>query len=91
LRGIWTMPFLVFGMNAIVGFVADSLVYGPGYTFTAQGPGGTRMNWHETAQAYLQYWGLSVPNASLVYSIFAVSFCWFLLWLLWRKRILVKI
>lgn len=90
-RGIWTMPFLVLGMNAIVGFVADSLVYGPGYMFTAHGPGGTRMNWHETAQAYLQSWGLSVSNASLVYSVSAVLFCWFLLWLLWRKRILLKI
>jgi len=33
-RGAWTMPILVFGMNAIAGFVADSFVYGPGYTFT---------------------------------------------------------
>jgi predicted acyltransferase len=90
-RGIWTMPFLVLGMNAIVGFVADSLVYGPGYMFTAQGPGGTRMNLHDTAQAYLQSLGLSAANASLVYSMFAVLFCWFLLWLLWRKRILIKI
>ena len=31
-RGAWTIPILVFGMNAIAGFVADSLVYGPGYT-----------------------------------------------------------
>jgi predicted acyltransferase len=90
-RGAWTVPFLVLGMNAIVGFVADSLVYGPGYTFTAPGPGGTRMNWHEAAQAHLQALGLSVGNASLVYSIFAVLFCWFLLWLFWRKRIFVKI
>jgi len=90
-RGLWTMPFLVFGMNAILGFVADSLVYGPGYTFTAMGPAGNRLNWHETAQAYLQTSGLSVANASLVYSIVAVSFCWFLLWLFWRKQIFAKI
>jgi len=90
-RGPWTMPFLVFGMNAILGFVADSLVYGPGYTFTAMGPAGNRLNWHETAQAYLQTSGLSVANASLVYSILALSFCWFLLWLFWRKRIFAKI
>jgi predicted acyltransferase len=29
-RGAWTMPILVFGMNAIAGFVADSMIYGPG-------------------------------------------------------------
>ena len=39
-RGVWTMPILVFGMNAIAGFVADSLVYGPGYSFTVKSPSG---------------------------------------------------
>jgi predicted acyltransferase len=53
-QGRWTMPILVLGMNAIAGFVADSLVYGPGYTFTATGPAGVRVNWHEAAQAYLE-------------------------------------
>ena len=89
-RGVWTMPFLVFGMNAIVGFVADSLVYGPGYTFTVRTANGT-LNWHEAAQARLVSFGLSAANASLVYSLGAVLFCWILLWLLWRKRIFIKI
>ncbi len=39
-RGVWTMPIFVFGMNAIAGFVADSFVYGPGYSFTVKGPNG---------------------------------------------------
>ena len=90
-RGAWTTPLLVFGMNAIAGFVADSIVYGPGYTFTARGPSGASMNWHEAAQAWLVSFGLSAANASLVYSIAAVVFCWGLLWLLWRKRIVIKI
>lgn len=90
-RGAWTMPFLVFGMNAIVGYVADSLVYGPGYTFTVKSASGATMNWHEAAQAWLVSLGLGAANASLVYSIGAVLFCWTLLWLLWRKRIFLKI
>jgi predicted acyltransferase len=90
-RSWWTMPILVSGMNAIAGFVADSLVYGPGYTFMATGPNGQKMNWHETAQAYLQAFGLNAANASLIYSLGALGFCWFLLWLLWRKRIFLKI
>ena len=90
-RGAWTMPFLVFGMNAIVGYVADSLVYGPGYTFTVRAANGATMNWHEAAQAWLVSLGLDAANASLVYSIAAVLFCWLLLWLLWRKRIFIKI
>src|SRR5712691_9348601 len=48
-RGLWTMPILVFGMNAIAGFVADSMVWGPGYTFTIKNAGGGTLNWHEAA------------------------------------------
>jgi predicted acyltransferase len=90
-RGAWTMPVLVFGMNSIAAFVADSLVYGPGYTFTVKGACGTALNWHEAAQARLMTSGLGPANASLVYSLAAVLFCWTLLWLLWRKRIFLKI
>jgi len=71
--------------------VADSLVYGPGYTFMASGPNGQKVNWHEAAQAHLQAFGLSPANASLIYSLVALGFCWFLLWLLWRKRIFLKV
>jgi predicted acyltransferase len=90
-QGRWTMPILVFGMNAIAGFVADSFVYGPGYTFTATSPAGARVNWHEAAQTYMESFGLNTASASLVYSIAAVAFCWCLLWILWRKKIFLKI
>jgi len=90
-RGWWTMPILVLGTNAIAGFVADSLVYGPGYTFMATGPSGQKLNWHEAAQAYLESAGLNPANASLVYSLGALAFCWFLLWLMWRKKIFLKV
>jgi uncharacterized membrane protein YdcZ (DUF606 family) len=78
-------------MNAIAGFVADSLVYGPGYTFQMKGPAGALVSWHEGLNARL----LSVTGnpqiASLIYSLAAVGFCWLLLWLLWQKRIFLKI
>ena len=90
-RGAWTMPILVFGMNAIAGFVADSLVYGPGYGFTVKGSNGVTLSWHDAAQARLQALGANPPNASLIYSLGAVLFCWILLWLLWRKRIFLKV
>ena len=90
-RGAWTMPILVFGMNAIAGFVADSLIYGPGYTFTAKGPNGATMNWHEAAQSWLETAGLGTANASLVYSLVAMVICWILLWFLWRKKTFLKI
>jgi len=90
-RSLWTMPILVFGMNAIAGFVADSLVYGPGYSFTVKNPNGGTTNWHEAAQSWLVSQGASAANASLIYSLAAVLFCWTLLWLLWRKRIFLKV
>src|SRR4029077_19344522 len=62
-RGAWTMPILVFGMNAIAGFVADSFVYGPGYTFTVKGATGAAANWHEAAQTKLVSLGASAANA----------------------------
>lgn len=89
-RGIWTMPILVFGMNAIAGFVADSLVYGPGYSFTVKSASGP-VAWHDEAQARLVALGASAANASLVYSLAALLFCWILLWFLWRKRIFLKV
>lgn len=85
------MPRPVFGMNAIAGFVTDSLIYGPGYTFTVTTKSGTKMNWHEAAQAHLEAVRLSVANASLVYSLGALLICWIMLWLLWRKKIFLKV
>jgi predicted acyltransferase len=89
-RGRWTMPILVFGMNAIAGFVADSLVYGPGYSFTVKGADGTAVAWHDAAQARLMSLGANAANASLMYSLGALLFCWGLLWILWRKKIFLK-
>ncbi len=90
-RGAWTMPILVFGMNAIAGFVVDSFVYGPGYTFTVRGANGTDITWHDAAQTRLLSLGTGPANASLIYSAGAILFCWLLLWLLWRKKIFIKV
>ena len=77
--------------NAIAGFVADSLIYGPGYTFTVTAANGVTRNWHEAAQSHLEAAGLSVANASLIYSLGAVLICWIMLWFLWRKKIFLKV
>ncbi len=90
-RGAWTMPILVFGMNAIAGFVADSFVYGPAWSYYAQGPNGTTITWMQWANARFLSLGVSPANASLLYSLAAVLFCWILLWMLHRKKIFIKI
>ena len=89
-RGAWTIPILVFGMNAIAGFVADLLVYGPGYTFTVKHADGTTLSWHDAAQTKLV--SLERSAERLVDLFFGRGiFCWILLWLLWRKRIFLKV
>jgi predicted acyltransferase len=90
-RGAWTMPILVFGMNAIAGFVADSFVYGPGYTWTVKGTNGTAILLHDAAQARLAALVANPANAALIFAVASVLFCWLLLWLLWRKNIFLKV
>src|SRR5947208_7893175 len=46
-------------MNANVGFLADSLVYGPGYSFTVKSHNGTAISWHDAAQVRLVSFGLN--------------------------------
>jgi predicted acyltransferase len=89
-RGRWTMPFLVFGMNAIVGYCFDELLWAPLFYIHAKAGNGSA----GTLQEYLngQLLKLASPaNASLVFAIVSVLFCWVLMWLLYRRRIFVKI
>ena len=90
-RGAWTVAFLVFGMNPIAGFVADAIVYGPAYSWHVTGLGGQQVSLQQFAFGYLSALPLSVAAASLLYSSLAVSFCWALLCVLYRKRIFLKI
>ena len=93
LRGRWTMPALVFGMNAIGAYVFSEVL--------AAVLGSWQMNLKDYGSASLQeiiYYGVfSSPgaapsaNASLAYSLSFVLVCWLAMWLLYRKRIFLKI
>ena len=89
-RGPWTMPFLVFGMNAIVGYCFDELLWIPQFYIHIKAADGSVV----TLQQYLNGQLLkfaSPANASLLFAIGSVLFCWALMWLLYRRRIFVKI
>jgi predicted acyltransferase len=89
-RGLWTMPFLVFGMNAIVAYCLDETLWIPLSHAHSIGADGNPIPW----QQYLndQIARVASPaNASLLFSIGAVLFCWVLMWLLYRRRIFVKL
>lgn len=89
-RGRWTMPFLVFGMNAIVGFCFDELLWAPMYYGHARTADGSVITWQQYLNGQLLKFA-SPANASLLFAIAAVLFSWILMWLLYRKRIFVKV
>jgi len=85
-RGWWTAPFLVFGMNAIAAYVLGSVLAIALY-LTPVGEG--------SAQEFV-YQELFAPlaepfTASLLYAVGFVVVCWAAMWLLYRKRIFLKI
>ena len=89
-RGRWTMPFLVFGMNAIIAFCFDELLWAPLYYGHAKASDGKIIGWQQYLNGQLLKIA-SPANASLIFAFGAVLTVWVLLWLLYRQRILVKI
>jgi predicted acyltransferase len=84
------MPFLVFGMNAIVGYCFDELLWAPLFYGHAHGADGSSITWQQYLNGQLLKIG-SPANASLLFAAGAVLFCWALMWLLYRRRIFVKL
>jgi predicted acyltransferase len=83
---VW-MPALVFGTNAITAYVLSELLAGGVYAIHLA-PGYSLHHW---------MWDRiypAVPDAafaSLVYSLAYVAFCWGVVWMLWRKRIFLRV
>jgi predicted acyltransferase len=90
-RGRWIMPTLTFGMNSIVAYafseiLAKMLDAWPVRLATGQAISSQRY-------LYRSFFAplASPPNASLIYSLAFVLVCWVVAWLLYRKRIFIKI
>jgi predicted acyltransferase len=81
------MPFLVFGTNAIAAYILSELL--PGVMGMIHPQPGIHL------QRWIYYKILAViPNpsfASLVYSLGFVGFCWLAIYMLYRRRIFLKI
>jgi predicted acyltransferase len=89
-RGRWTMPFLVFGMNAIVGYCLDETLWIPLTYARARTTDGSAVPWQQYLDGLLLR--VAAPaNASLLFACLAVLFCWALMWLLYRRKIFVKL
>lgn len=87
----WTKPFVIFGVNALALFVGSGLMGRLLGLIKVPGPDGASMS--------LQPWifdniflPLASPiNASLMYAISFILLWLFLMWLLYRKRIYIKV
>jgi predicted acyltransferase len=90
-RGAWTMLFLVFGLNAILGFVLDLLIWLPMAYLHVRTAGGTAISWKRFVLESLLLPHLSPANASLVYAVAITAVCWLLLYPLYRKRIFIRV
>jgi predicted acyltransferase len=82
----WSLPFVVFGMNAIAAYVFSELL---SIGLSAMHVGD--LTWQEFLYQNLFAPLASSFNASLLFAISFVLVCWVAMLLLYRKRIYVKI
>jgi predicted acyltransferase len=80
-RGGWTRPFLVFGMNAIAAYVCAALL---AHLLIFTG-------WGEALYLQLIAPHFNPANASLAFALIFVFLCWMAMWVLYRKKIFLKI
>jgi predicted acyltransferase len=81
------MPFLVFGTNAIAAYVFSELLPGV-MSLIHMHPGVNLERWiyHQILAVIA-----NPPLASLIYSLSFVGFCWLAIYMLYRRRIFLKI
>jgi predicted acyltransferase len=98
----WTKPFVIFGVNAIVLFVGTGMMarlMGMNYGFMGRlssllhvtKPDGSPMALQPFVYNHLFASWLSPNNASLAFAISFILLWLFLMWLLFRKNIVIKI
>jgi predicted acyltransferase len=87
LRGRWTMPFLVFGLNSIAAYVLSELA--PGILSFPTANRGISLRETIYENVFLSF--ASPPNASLLYALAYMFACWIVMLALYRKGIYLRI
>ena len=87
----WAKPMIIFGMNAIALYMFSELLASLLWVIPATASDGSSISLHEYIyQNYFQ--PLASPvNASLIYAICYVLLTYLVAWLLWRKKLFLKI
>ena len=87
----WTWPWLVFGSNAIAAYMFSELTPGIFYNLHVAGENGKRM---EFMTWLFTHTFAHIPNphwAAFAYSVSFTTFCFIPVWILYRKKIFLKI
>ena len=87
----WTKPFVIFGVNAIVLFEGTGVMAILMGLIKLSRPDGTRPSLHSFIYNNAFASWLSPNKASLAFAIAFILLWLFLMWLLFRKRIIIKI
>lgn len=90
-RRAWAKPFIVFGMNAILVFVASTFMSKMLGIFKTAGPDGRTTSWWGAVYAYVFQPLASPVNASLMMAIAYVLLWLAIMWWFYARRIFVKI
>ncbi len=86
----WAKPFVIFGVNALALFVFSGILARLMGMIKLAGPDGKEV----TLQQWifnLYLFAFSPINASLAYAVSYILFWLFLMWLLYRRRIFIKV
>jgi predicted acyltransferase len=89
-RGAWTKPFLIFGANAIAAYTIAYILEVCVFILSCQS-GGQTMTWHDFIYARV-FAPLPAPSlASLLYSLTFVTVCFLPIWLMYRRKIFLRV
>ncbi len=88
-KGVWTTPAIVFGTNAIAAYVISELLAIIGYAYPTVHHG-QKMPWQQLV--YSQFFEKTPPAwGSLAFSALFVLVCFVPVWLMYRKKIFIKV
>jgi predicted acyltransferase len=88
---VWARPFVIFGANALALFVFSGFFARMMSSYKVAGPDGQPWPLQKWAMQYVFLALLQPINASLAYALCFILFFLFLMWLLYRKGIYIKV
>jgi predicted acyltransferase len=87
----WTKFFVIYGMNPIVAFVGSGILARLLYSILKVDHHGQRVSVVEAIYRTLVAWGLEPINASLAFALSFVLLWFGILWVLYRRKIFLKV